>query len=71
MDAVVVCKQLGYTDGAAIVNTFGPGEGMIWMENVKCNGTESRLSDCPFSGWGLTFTNHSQDIGVTWNSKYS
>ena len=72
LDATVVCKQLGYDSAIATVTTsFGPGDGMIWMENVRCNGIESKLSDCPFNGWGVSSCSHFQDVGVTCNSKHA
>ena len=29
---------------------FGSGEGDLYLENVQCDGSESRLEDCPVSG---------------------
>ena len=52
-DAMVVCRQLGYTGGQARLRAaFGAGTGPIWMDDVSCAGTESRLADCPFQGLG-------------------
>ena len=49
---------------------FGEGTGFVWMENVRCNGREEHLSDCPFSGWGVTTCTHAMDAGVWCGSKY-
>ena len=65
-DAMVVCRQLGYTGGQARLRAaFGAGTGPIWMDDVSCAGTESRLADCPFRGWGVNNCRHSEDVGVS------
>ena len=65
-DAEVVCRQLGLTGGQAHVRAaFGAGTGTIWMDDVQCTGSESRLADCPFGGWGLHNCRHSEDAGVS------
>ena len=65
-DAKVVCRQFGYTGGEAHTRAaFGAGTGTIWMDDVQCAGSESRLADCPFGGWGLHNCRHSEDVGVS------
>ncbi|XP_033728144.1 deleted in malignant brain tumors 1 protein-like [Pecten maximus] len=51
-DAAVVCRMLKYSDGQALYRTYGLPDEPIWMDNLRCNGTESSLADCPFNGWG-------------------
>ena len=67
-DARVVCRQLGYstTNANAHSNAFyGAGSGTIWLDDVGCYGTESRLSDCSSSGWGIENCVHREDVGVS------
>ena len=65
-DAAVVCRQLGYAGGAAHRRAaFGEGTGAIRMDDVRCAGSESRLADCPFAGWGLHNCRHAEDAGVS------
>ena len=65
-DAGVVCRQLGFELGTAIGSAgFGRGSGSIWLDSVKCNGSESILASCGHLGIGITIKcYHSKDAGV-------
>ena len=64
--ASVVCRKLGFA-GAVAANTsaaFGEGKGQIWMDDVRCTGDESLLTECGHNGWGIENCDHSEDAGV-------
>ena len=43
---------------------FGQGSGGIFLDQVRCAGTESSLISCLSSGIGVHTCGHSQDAGV-------
>ncbi|XP_038076898.1 deleted in malignant brain tumors 1 protein-like [Patiria miniata] len=52
-DALVVCKQLGFPWLAKYgwKHDAGNGTGPVWLSNVRCNGSETRLDECANDGW--------------------
>ncbi|NXL53942.1 DMBT1 protein, partial [Podilymbus podiceps] len=65
-DAEVVCRQLGC--GRALSTPvsvyFGEGSGPIWLDDVNCTGTETALSKCQTTSWGVHNCRHGEDAGV-------
>uniref|UniRef100_A0A672KM88 Si:dkey-21h14.12 n=1 Tax=Sinocyclocheilus grahami TaxID=75366 RepID=A0A672KM88_SINGR len=73
-DAAVVCRELSCGEALQAPGNsyFGPGSGKIWMDGVKCKGSESTLKDCGSKGWGKHnnyCADHNRDAGVRCSSK--
>ena len=49
---------------ARLSAAFGQGTGPIFLDDVMCNGLESRLFDCAHRGIEVDNCVHSQDAGV-------
>ena len=63
-DAIVVCKQLGYSGGSARSGAyFGQGSGSILLNNVNCSGNESSIFGCD-NRYDVDGCSHHQDAGV-------
>ena len=57
------------TGATAKTTGFINGAGQIWLDNVRCVGTETRLIDCPRSPLGQHNCMHTEDAGVNCPSK--
>ncbi|XP_022109691.1 deleted in malignant brain tumors 1 protein-like [Acanthaster planci] len=70
-DANVVCRQLdlGAAIQASTASDFGSGDLPIVMNKVACEGTESRLADCPFVCTKYQQCNDSTIAGVVCQPK--
>ena len=63
----VVCRQLGLgTYGSSYSTTvFGQGSGPIWLDSVRCTGSESTLAECGHIGINVTgHCIHHWDVGI-------
>ena len=55
------------TGGGEILprGSYPVGSGVpIWLDNVRCLGTETSLFECPANAIGVSNCAHSEDIGV-------
>ena len=66
-DARVVCRQLGFPDAISAPPSarFGSGSGQVWLDEVRCSGSESSIENCSHNGWGVEDCSHSEDASVT------
>ena len=65
-DAHVVCRMLGFPKALHAHSNakYGQGTGLIWLDNVQCNGNEASIAKCPRKEWGDEDCSHSEDAGV-------
>ncbi|PKU30063.1 deleted in malignant brain tumors 1 [Limosa lapponica baueri] len=64
--AWVVCRQLGCGTALSAVDgaRYGRGADPIWLDNVRCAGTEAALSECQAQPWGAHNCGHGEDASV-------
>ena len=64
LDAMVVCRELGYGTAVAALVDYGGGSGPVWYNNVICSGSEVHLSQCAGDGLGAHDCFLGLDAGV-------
>ena len=65
-NAHVVCRQLGYLYAVRVlpISQVPDGSGRIWMDEVRCTGSEENLLLCHHIGFGRHDCGHVEDVGV-------
>lgn len=66
-ESSMVCRQLGYGTALMPAGSYGPGTGLVILDEVSCSGEERMLVDCLSLGWGVAHSScldHTQDVGV-------
>ncbi|XP_040924637.1 macrophage receptor MARCO-like isoform X2 [Betta splendens] len=63
VDGRVLCKMLGFQ---TCVTTFTAtaGTGKIWLDDLRCLGTESDIFDCAHNGISVNNCQHNEDAGL-------
>ncbi|XP_064394599.1 deleted in malignant brain tumors 1 protein-like isoform X5 [Halichondria panicea] len=63
-EAEVACRQLGFASVAELLLGQVEGSGPIFLDQVSCAGSETRLIDCNRNEIGINDCNHSEDVGL-------
>jgi deleted-in-malignant-brain-tumors protein 1 len=72
-DTIVACRSAGCSPGGgkAVIGggggrnmAFGGGTGMIWLDDVRCTGSEAWIGDCDHHPWGTHNCTHDEDVGI-------
>ncbi|XP_051719143.1 deleted in malignant brain tumors 1 protein-like isoform X14 [Ctenopharyngodon idella] len=65
-DADVVCRELGCGRAVSAHSDahFGQGSDPIWLDDVRCSGSESSLTQCSHNPFGNHDCGHQEDAGV-------
>ncbi|KAL3972513.1 receptor-type tyrosine-protein phosphatase F [Sarotherodon galilaeus] len=73
LNAQVVCRQLGFRGRAEVApeRAYEEGNGLILLDEVQCDGTETSLLACTHSQWRQHDCSHSEDVGVLCHSDTS
>ena len=64
-EGTVACRQFGYSFVRVVTSSvYGSGTGQIWLDDLSCTGSESRIIDCSHNGFGVNDCSHSEDAGL-------
>ena len=62
----VVCKMLGFAEGKKIDSiNYATIHGPIWLDSLRCSGTERDIADCSHKGWGVHNCQHRDDVALS------
>ncbi|CAC5355805.1 unnamed protein product [Mytilus coruscus] len=64
IEAQVACNQLGYSYGSVLEKTVATSTLRIWLSELRCNGGETKLSDCSHTDWGKHTCSHGNIVGI-------
>ncbi|KAL8176290.1 UNVERIFIED_CONTAM: hypothetical protein K2H54_030214 [Gekko kuhli] len=71
-DVAVVCRELGCGEALAAPGSaiFGEGNDVIWLDDVQCQGGESKLTECLTNPWGTHNCRHNEDAGAVCSGQW-
>ena len=46
---------------------YRTSSGQIWLDDVRCSGTETNIDECVHGGWGVHNCEHREDVAVWCN----
>lgn len=61
---------LNRRQGRSLRHKYGPGQGEIWLDDLRCTGTETDLADCRHNGIGQHNCRHGEDISIACDTTY-
>ena len=45
-------------------DSYGPGTGEIWLDDLNCSGEETTIEDCSDLEWGVNNCHHIEDVSI-------
>lgn len=53
-----------FRGGIFIGNSGSDGNSKIWLDDLRCKGSERTLVECRRTGWGIHDCHHSEDVWI-------
>ena len=63
-----VCRDVGM-EVPNVYNDLRNATLPIWLDDVRCNGSETRIADCSHGLWGRHNCGHSEDVAISCSRK--
>ena len=62
----IIAWCVAYRGEASVVKTAYPkvSEDVIWLDNVRCEGTEPSVEECKHHDWGTNNCDHDEDVYI-------